>query len=253
MSKFFQKKAESSSSSEESSSEEEAPQKEKQSLKTNKKFFNDDSDEDQQQDRVVVKTSEKRIEALLALFDKTKNHIKIADFNGLFEDFESIRDELNRCVGQHFATDKYQQLPGWVLKNLMEMEDCIASVTNAEKKKMNKLNSTAYNKVRQGLKKYLAENGDDENTFAAQLEKFRANPVQAEDPRAKQGKKAAKESASGSSDSSSDSSGSESDAGKSKAKSDSGDSSDSSDSSSSSSSSSEDSESSDESDKAGSD
>lgn len=157
-------------------------------------------------------------------------------------------------MGQHFATDKFQTLPGWVLKHLMEMEDCITGVTNAEKKKMSKLNSQAYNKVRQNLKKYLAENGDDENTFAAQLEKFRANPVDAEDPRKKTAKAAKDKSESDeSSDSSSDSSDSGSEAKKSKAESGSDSESSSSDSSSSSSSSSDDSEDSDESDKAGSD
>ena len=32
---------------------------------------------------------------------------------------------------------------------------------------MNKLNATAYNKVKQKLKKYLSEGGDSENSFAA--------------------------------------------------------------------------------------
>jgi len=40
-----------------------------------------------------------------------------------------------------FGKDKYTTLPGWVLKNIMALEDCVNDITPAEKKKMNKLNS----------------------------------------------------------------------------------------------------------------
>ena len=41
---------------------------------------------------------------------------------------------------------------------------------------MNKTNAQAYNRVKQRLKKYLLETGDDENKFGVQLEKYRENP-----------------------------------------------------------------------------
>jgi hypothetical protein len=96
-----------------------------------------------------------------------RNHIKIADFNQLQEDFEEITVELEKCIGTVIATDKVHTLPGWVLKNFVALEDCVNEVTAAEKKKMNKLNSQAYNKVKQRLKKYLTETGDEENRFSA--------------------------------------------------------------------------------------
>ena len=69
-----------------------------------------------------------------------------------------------------------------MLKNIAALEDSVNDVTNAEKKKMNKINSQAYNKLKQKLKKYLTEEGDDENRFGQQLEKYRENPIDDADP-----------------------------------------------------------------------
>lgn len=54
-------------------------------------------------------------------------------------------------------------------------------VSNDQKKKMNKNNSTAYNRVKSKLKKYLAEGGDCDFYFAAQLIKYRENPMESDD------------------------------------------------------------------------
>jgi len=62
----------------------------------------------------------------------------------------------------------------------MAFEDCINEVTNEEKKKMNKTNAQAFNKVRQKFRKFLAEDGDDENTYDSQLKKYRENPSEEE-------------------------------------------------------------------------
>ena len=76
---------------------------------------------------------------------------------------------MEKCIGFAFATDKHQTLPSWVLKNLVVLEDCVLEITNDQKKKMNKLNAQAYTKVKQKLKKYFMETGDDENTFEQQI------------------------------------------------------------------------------------
>lgn len=80
-----------------------------------------------------------------------------------------------------FATDKLQSLPPWVLKNLAALEDAVVGVTNDQKKKMNKNNSTAYNKVKSKLKKYLTEGGDVDFHFSEQLVKYRENPLDSDD------------------------------------------------------------------------
>jgi len=74
---------------------------------------------------------------------------------------------MEKCVGIVFATDKFQTLPSWVLKAFIALEDCVNEITPEMKKKMNKLNSTAYNKTKQKLKKYLTESGDHENLFVS--------------------------------------------------------------------------------------
>ena len=107
-----------------------------------------------------------------------KNHIKINDFQQLQIDFDEIQAELEKCIGQIFATDKFQTLPNWVLKGLISMDDCINDVTADQKKKMNKLNAQAFTKLKQKLKKYFTETGDSENKFQAQIDKYRLNPVE---------------------------------------------------------------------------
>lgn len=72
------------------------------------------------------------------------NHSKINDFTALFNDFEEIQSEMDKCVGSVFATDKLQTLPPWVLKHLMILDDCINEITNEKKKKMNKLNAQGF-------------------------------------------------------------------------------------------------------------
>ena len=47
----------------------------------------------------------------------------------------------------------------------MAIEDCVLSVTNEQKKKMNKNSAMALNKVKQRVKKFLEEQGDDELKF----------------------------------------------------------------------------------------
>ena len=125
--------------------------------------------------RVVKKTTDKRTEALTAVFEKMKNHTKNGDFVSLQNiDLEAIQKEIQACIDNKvFGTDKLQTLPGWVLKNLMLFEDCIIEVTPEEKKKMNKTSAQAFTKCKQKLNKYLAETGDDENFYEAQVKKFR--------------------------------------------------------------------------------
>lgn len=108
---------------------------------------------------------EKRTETLEKIFKQTKAHTKNNDFGSLLTDFEQIQEEMDKCVGSVFATDKFQTLPIWVLKNLLEINDCVNDITPEQKKKMSKGNSQAFTKLRQKFKKYLESHGDDENRF----------------------------------------------------------------------------------------
>jgi hypothetical protein len=111
MSKFFGKKNESSSSEEESSEEE--VKVEKKGAK--KKTFGDSSEEEEEEKRVVVSHADKRTDQLKECFSKSANHMKIGDFVQLESDFADVCHQLEICIGQVFATDKFQTLPPWVL------------------------------------------------------------------------------------------------------------------------------------------
>ena len=56
-------------------------------------------------------------------------------------------------------------LPKRVLRVLLDVEDVINGITNAEKKTMKKPNLLSYNKLKQKYKKYLESEGDADNNF----------------------------------------------------------------------------------------
>ena len=48
---------------------------------------------------------------------------------------------------------------------MVAFDDCVQDISNEDRKKMNILNAKAFNKVKQKLKKYLSETGDNENFY----------------------------------------------------------------------------------------
>ena len=58
------------------------------------------------------------------------NHIKINDWLAMQTNLEEVVAEMDKCVDKVFADDKNQTLPGWVLKQFMDLEDCVLEVTN---------------------------------------------------------------------------------------------------------------------------
>lgn len=63
----------------------------------------------------------------------------------------------------------------------MDVEDAINNVTNVDKKTMKKPNLLSYNKLKQKYKKYLESEGESDNNFQAQVNKYRQNPVNSDD------------------------------------------------------------------------
>ena len=112
MSKFFGKNDVSSSEDEESNDSENKEEtiKEQKKHTTNKggKIKLGDSDESSdEEERVVKTTTQKREDNLKEVFVKMKNHIKTNDFTSIQVDFETILEEIDKCVGSVFATDKF--------------------------------------------------------------------------------------------------------------------------------------------------
>mmetsp|Transcript_30851 Transcript_30851/g.22438 ORF Transcript_30851/g.22438 Transcript_30851/m.22438 type:complete len:220 (+) Transcript_30851:396-1055(+) len=56
------------------------------------------------------------------------------------------------------------------------MDSAISGITNEQKKKMNKVNSVSFNKLKQKFKKYLQSEGEGDDLYEKQLEKFKENP-----------------------------------------------------------------------------
>jgi abortive infection bacteriophage resistance protein len=126
---------------------------------------------------VVKTTVDKRTDAIKEIFVKTRNLLKIEDWNGISQVIEQIIKEMNKCVDKAFATDKNQTLPGWVLKVFLELKESIDGVTNKQKKDMKKDVQKCYNSAKTTFTKYLAAAGDeDTGFFAGQLEKYKADP-----------------------------------------------------------------------------
>ena len=212
MSKYFKKAEQDSSSSSDESSADEKKAGQPQREEKKKKYYDDGSDDsDDDKQRVVRTTADKRTDALREVFTKTKNHIKIEDFSALQSDLDEIIAEMEKCVEKVFATDKIQTLPGWVLSNLVALEDCVLGVAKDQQKKMKKDVQQAFTRVKTKLKRYLTETGDSENLFTVQVQKYRENPVDDEDKKADSDNESSDSEASDSGSSSSSSSGSSSD------------------------------------------
>lgn len=51
-------------------------------------------------------------------------------------------------------------------------------MTNEQKKKFSKQKSVSYNRIKQKFRKWLQGEGEGEDTFEKQLEKYKLNPVE---------------------------------------------------------------------------
>ncbi len=67
-----------------------------------------------------------------------------------------------------------------MLKLFRDIEDTINEVTPEQKKKMSKLNSVSYNRIKQKFKKYLQTQGEGDYNYEKQLQKFRDAPIEEE-------------------------------------------------------------------------
>lgn len=67
-----------------------------------------------------------------------------------------------------------------MLKVFRDIEDTINEVTAEQKKKMSKVNSVSYNRIKQKFKKYLQTQGEGDYNYEKQLLQFRNAPIQEE-------------------------------------------------------------------------
>lgn len=152
---------------------------------TRQKFMKnfEDSSESEEEQRVVKTGSDKKKEALNAMFAEIKNHLKINDFGALMTDFERLSEEIERSVnGAGGAIDLLagDVLPNNVIRQFAKIEDAILECKD-KVNKMAKQTAMSYNKLKQKLKKYLSSTGPNDNNYEKQLAKFREAPVWSSD------------------------------------------------------------------------
>lgn len=131
--------------------------------------------DDEEEERTIKSGATKRAEALEKVLEEMRKHANISDFNALDNDFNKMELEIKKAADQMFE-EKGAKLPVRVLKVFMLVEDTINDVNAAQKKKMTKINSVSYNKLKQRFKKYLAAEGEGETTYEKQLLRYREQP-----------------------------------------------------------------------------
>ena len=122
------------------------------------------SDDEGEEERHFKTGDVKKWEALEKILDDCKKHANISDFNAMDSDLPKLAGEIEKS-GNALFQEKGEKLPNRVLKVLMQFEDAINEVTNAMKKKMNKTNAQAHNKLKQKFKKYIQGTGDAEYLY----------------------------------------------------------------------------------------
>ena len=173
--------AEDSSSEEEHSSQEETAAGEAAPAQTQKvsKYIMD-SDDEGEEERHFKLGHDKKWESLEKILDECRKHANISDFNSMDSDLPKLAGEIEKNSATLFK-EKGDKLPARVLKVLLLFEDTINEVTNAMKKKMNKINASAHNKIKQKFKKYLQGTGDAEWLYETQLAAYRECPTDSEE------------------------------------------------------------------------
>jgi translation initiation factor 3 subunit C len=153
-----------SSSDSDSSHEEEKSQADTTAQAMNKRSKYMIGSDDEEEERTIKSGATKRAEALEKVLEEVRKHANISDFNALDNDFNKMELEIKKAADEMFE-EKGTKLPPRVLKVFMLVEDTINEVTAEQKKKMSKINSVSYNKLKQRFKKYLASMGEDDMTY----------------------------------------------------------------------------------------
>lgn len=152
------------SSSSDSDSDSEKPSAETSQTATlmNKKSRYLFDEANNEEERTIKSGATKRAEALEKALENTTKQANIADFNAMDDDFGKLEEEIRRASESELFDEKGAKLPIKVLKTLMLVEDTLLGVTNEQKKKMSKVNSQSYNKMKQKFRKYIQNTGDGE-------------------------------------------------------------------------------------------
>merc|ERR1711865_270904 len=108
----------------------------------------DSSSSEEEEKREVRSKKDKASAATNAILTKLKNHTKISDWKGAYEDFNDL---LKLCEKTKTEDDKKV-----LVKTICSLEDDIEGGAWAEKKKLHKDNQRALTRLRQDIRKMIA-------------------------------------------------------------------------------------------------
>ncbi|KAJ3152419.1 Translation initiation factor 3 subunit c [Geranomyces michiganensis] len=160
----------SSDSSESSDSDSDADRPQKKGADFFKKGAFSDSDDDSDDDskKVVKSARDKRFDEMRLAVKGLKNAQKINDWVAIQNEFE----KLNKGYAKANAIIQREGVPRFYIRTIIELEDFMKeALTNKDAiKKMNASSSRALNAMKQRLRKHNKQ-------YEADIEKFRATPV----------------------------------------------------------------------------
>ena len=155
------------------------------------------SDSDSEDEGRVVKSGKtKRFEALQTTTEDIKKKIRINDWNQVLE----LNIKLEKTVKSLANDFKTEGVPSFYLKFLMNLEDDLLAAVKNKSIKLSKTNSKSLNRMKHNLKK-----NEHIVSFAEEVEKYRANPVDDDDDDSSSSSDSDNSSSSSDSDSESDS------------------------------------------------
>lgn len=160
----FFSKFDSESESEESESSEEVTQ-----TKARRAWMDESSDESEEEKRVVRSTKDRRWDAIKVHCKALKNHLRIADFVSVLNDF----DEMNKQLLKARNIIESEGVPTFYVRSLVRLEDAVNNTSKDAIKKMSTHNNKSFTKLKLQLKKHNRE-------YEENIKAFRANPVESE-------------------------------------------------------------------------
>jgi len=168
MSKFFAANSDSESSSSESESDNEPA-----GFNAPNFMFSDDEEDTK---RVVRSAKDKRYEQLNGIIKNIRNSKKIKDFNKMESSFMELGKAYDKA--RPVVAKEESGTPRFFVRILVEMEDLVNETWEDRdyRKSMSKNNAKSLSSLRQKLRKYIR------NEFNEDVEKFRQNPDQEDEP-----------------------------------------------------------------------
>jgi len=168
MSKFFAANSDSESSSSESESDNEPA-----GYNAPNFMFSDDEEDTK---RVVRSAKDKRYEQLNGIIKTIRNSKKIKDFNKMESSFLELTKAYDKA--RPVVAKEESGTPRFFIRILVEMEDLVNEAWEDRdyRKSMSKNNAKSHSSLRQKLRKYIR------NEFNEEVEKFRQNPDQEDEP-----------------------------------------------------------------------